>query len=117
MLKEQEFIKSFAGHFCDIKDHRQESKIAYELIELLFLGIVAVAARAETWEEIEEFGKAHIDTLKEYFPFKNGAPSDCTIRNFITRCDPKQLNNVLVKYFSADLDKKHYAVDVKTLRG
>lgn len=117
MLKEQEFIKSFAEHFCDIKDHRQESKICYALIELLFLGIVAVAARAETWEEIEEFGKAHIDTLREYFLFKNGAPSDCTIRNFITRCDPQQLNNVLVKYFSTDLDKKHYAVDGKTLRG
>lgn len=117
MLKEKEFIKSFAEHFCDIKEHRQESKIAYPLIELLFLAVVAVAARAESWEEIEEFGKAHIDTLREYLPFKNGSPSDCTIRSFITRCDSKQLNKVLVKYFNHDLNEKHYVIDGKTLRG
>ncbi len=87
MLREREFVKNFAEHFWDIEDHRQESKIAYPLIELVFLAIVAVAARAESWEEIEEFGKAHIDTLREYFPFENGTPSDCTIRRFFTSLD------------------------------
>lgn len=69
MLKEREFIKSFEEYFCDVEDDRQASKISYPIIELLFLGIIAIAARAETWGEIEEFGKAHIDTLREYFSF------------------------------------------------
>ncbi|WP_425364149.1 ISAs1 family transposase [Candidatus Tisiphia endosymbiont of Hybos culiciformis] len=86
-------------------------------MELVFLAIVAVAARAESWEEIEEFGKAHIDTLREYFPFENGTPSDCTIRRFFTSLDSSQLNKVLVKYFTNNLSEKHYAIDGKTLRG
>jgi hypothetical protein len=101
MLTEKEFIKSFEEHFCDIKDHRQATKIAYPLIEMFFLGVIAVASRAESWQAIEAFGKAHLETLREHLPFENGAPSDCTIRRFFTVFDPtsstKYYLNILVK--------------------
>ena len=117
VLPEKEFIKNFEDHFCDIEDHRQESKIDYPLIEMFFLGVMAVASRAESWEEIEAFGEAHIDTLREYLPFANGTPSDCTIRRFFTAFDPDKLNRVLLKIFGQNLDDKHFAIDGKTLRG
>ena len=117
MLTEKEFIKSFEDHFCDIEDHRQAGKIAYPLIEMFFLGVVAVASHAESWQQIEAFGEAHLETLQEYLPFENGAPSDCTIRRFFTTFDPNELNKILLKYFGQGLKDKHFAIDGKTLRG
>jgi len=117
VLTEKEFIKSFEDHFCDIEDHRQAGKIAYPLIEMFFLSVMAVASHAESWEQIEAFGEAHLETLQEYLPFANGAPSDCTIRRFFTAFDPNELNKILLKYFGQNLDDKHIAIDGKTLRG
>jgi predicted transposase YbfD/YdcC len=117
MLTTKEFIQSFEDHFCDVKDHRQQNKIYYPLIEMFFLGIMAISDRAESWEDIEEFGKIHLTTLRKYFPFENGAPSDCTIRRFFTSFDPKVFNKILTKYFAIDLSEKQIAIDGKTLRG
>ncbi len=117
MLTNTEFIKSFTEHFCEIADHRQTSKIDYPLIEIFFLAIVAVAAGSTSWEDIEVFGELHIETLREYLPYKNGTPSDCTIRRFFTFFDPKKFGEILLKYFGQNLDEKHFAIDGKTLRG
>ena len=125
MKTTEEFMKGFESHFEDINDHRQTSKIIYPMIEILFLAVVAVAGKAEDWEEIEEFGKAHSDIFREYLPFSSGMPSDDTIRRFFEILDPEQMNNVLIKSFEdrainisehENIDK-HYAIDGKALRG
>ena len=125
MLTTQEFMKSFEKQFEDVSDPRQAGKITYPMIEILFLAVVAVAGRAEDWEDIEDFGKAHLEVLREYLPFKDGTPSNDTIRRFFGSIDPQEMNQVLIKVFGskdketaedAEIDK-HYAIDGKTLRG
>ena len=117
MLKERDYIQNFIEHFCDIEDHRQASKVHHTMTEILFLAIVATASAAESWGEIEEFGKAHLTTLRRYFPFKSGSPSDCTIRRFFRSLSHEKMNEILGKHFGANLEEKHYAIDGKTLRG
>ena len=125
MLTTQEFMNGFEKQFEDVNDPRQAGKITYPMIEILFLAVVAVAGKAEDWEDIEDFGEAHLEVLREYLPFKDGTPSNDTIRRFFGSIDPKEMNQVLIKNFGSK-DKKcaeengidrHYAIDGKTLRG
>lgn len=119
MQSEKEFLEGFEECFGTVKDRRQQSKINYPLIEILFLSIVAVAGGAFSWCMIENFGKAHLVSLRAYYAFKNGSPSDDTIRRVFEIIDPANMNDLLQKYFTKDLDLagEHIAIDGKTLKG
>jgi len=119
MLSEKEFLSGFEECFGLVEDTRQKSKIDYPLIEILFLSIVAVAGGAFSWSMIEAFGKAHLATLREYYPYANGSPSDDTIRRVFEIIDPSNLNAVLTRYFTKDLDLngQNVSIDGKCLRG
>jgi hypothetical protein len=122
LLTKAEFASNFADTFGMIEDHREANKISYLLEEILFVTIVGIASNATSWEEIEDFGKAHLFEFREYFEFKNGIPSDDTIRRFFRFCNPASLNSVLMKYFKLsdqnENDQKiHIAFDGKRLLG
>ena len=115
----KEFIAGFEECFNSLEDVRQEAKIDYPLIEVLFLSVVSVAGGADSWEMIEAFGKIHLSVLRQYYQFKKGSPSDDTIRRVFERLNPEKLNEVLRKYFTQDLDLtgNHVAIDGKSLKG
>jgi len=117
MQKESDFLKGFEECFGVLKDERQQSKIDHPLIDVLFVAIVAIAGSAFSWETIESFGKSHLNILRQYYPFSNGIPSDDTIRRVFERLSPCELNSVLQRYFSLDLNNTHVAIDDKTLKG
>ncbi|HEB1789371.1 TPA: transposase family protein [Escherichia albertii] len=56
-----------------IPDYRQQGKIDHKLMDILFLTVCAVMSGAEGWDEICDFGHAHINWLKMYGNFKNGS--------------------------------------------
>lgn len=117
MQSEKDFLKEFEEHFEDIQDPRQQSKVAHPLIEILFLAITAVAARAPGWASIELFGNLQLTALQQYYPFRYGIPSKHTIRRVFEVIDPKQMSTLLLKYFGKNLSVEHYAIDGKTLNG
>jgi predicted transposase YbfD/YdcC len=117
MQSEKEFLRGFEECFGQIEDKRQQSKVDHPLLEVLFLCIVAVASKASDWKEIEFFGKTNLDLLRQYYPFLKGTPSDDTIRRVFEALDPKNLNKVLMEYFTPDLQNEHIAIDGKTLKG
>jgi len=119
MQPKKEFLQGFEECFKSVKDSRQASKIDYPLIEILFLSVVAVAGGAFSFGMIEYFGKAHLEILRSYYPFKNGTPSDDTIRRVFEVVDPKNMNEVLQQYFTQNWQSegKHIAIDGKTLKG
>jgi predicted transposase YbfD/YdcC len=84
---------------------------------VIFLSIVAVAGSASSWEEIELFGKTHLNVLREYYPFEKGIPSDNTIRRVFEILDPEGFNVILREYFSVELSSQDIAIDGKSLRG
>ena len=104
MLSEKEFLKGFEECFDQVADTRQRCKVDYPIIEILFWSIVAVAAGACSWEMIEAFGQTILHILREYYSFKNGTPSDDTIRRVFEIIDPSNLNTALSEYFIKNLD-------------
>ncbi|MBM7457270.1 putative transposase YbfD/YdcC [Oceanisphaera litoralis] len=55
-------LDAFSESFGVLKDPRQTAKITYPLFDVLFLTLCAVIAGAEGWEDIEDFGVAHLDS-------------------------------------------------------
>lgn len=51
----------------------------HQLSDILFLTVCAVICGAEGWDEIEDFGHAKLDFLRQYGDFEAGIPSHDTL--------------------------------------
>ncbi|BES18084.1 hypothetical protein Ef18B233LT_19140 [Escherichia fergusonii] len=58
-------LKKLMEHISGIPDYRQAWKVENKLSDILLLAICAVTSGAEGWENIEDFGKTHLDFLKQ----------------------------------------------------
>ena len=65
--------------FADLEDPRQAHKIRHRLVDIVLLAILAVISNAQSWTEIQAFGEAKQDWLKQYLTLENGIPSHDTI--------------------------------------
>ena len=82
---------TFLNHFSTIKDPRIERCKKYELFDILLLAISAVISGAEGWEDIEDFGHAKLDWLRQYRDFEFGIPRHDTIARVISRLNAEEL--------------------------
>lgn len=83
---------------------------------MTFCGVIA---GCDSWDDLELFGKTKIDYLKQYLPFKHGAPSDDTLRRFFRVLDPEKFEACFMRWvqsFQINLEEKIVAVDGKTSR-
>ena len=90
-------MPSLVECFSIIRDPRQESKIAHELIDILILCVLAVICGAEGWQDIEEVGHARLNWLQERGFFKKGIPVDDTIARIVSLDLTRDLNFAALK--------------------
>ena len=76
-------------YFEDMPDTRQKGKILYPLAEIILTSLCAIICGAESYVEIEEFGEAKVDFLKQFLPFENGIPSHDTFGIVFASIDAK----------------------------
>ena len=62
-------------HLSIVPDFRQAWKVQHQLSDILFLTVCAVICGAEGWDEIEDFGHAKLDFMRQYGDFEAGVPS------------------------------------------
>ena len=62
-------------YFAKLSDPRLNRNKKHNLADIIVLSILAVICGAESWDSIEEFGKARIDFLKKILYLPNGIPS------------------------------------------
>ena len=65
-------------HFKELEDPRVEYLVEHRLLDIIGLTICAVICGADTWVDIELYGKAKEEWLTSFLVFPNGIPS--TIR-------------------------------------
>lgn len=70
-----------------IPDARDEKNKIYESNEIVFIAIVSVICGADTWNEIESFGKTHEQYFKDRLPGLSSIPSHDTISRFFSILD------------------------------
>lgn len=111
----------FISNFQNMNDPRRTDKgnYFYPLNEMLLLAISAVISGANGWTSIELFGKAKLDWLKQFFPYKNGIPSHDVLGKLFARLNPKEFTDCFTNWVNsiADLgDGEVIPIDGKTIR-
>jgi predicted transposase YbfD/YdcC len=110
---------SLARHFGDLTDPRIERSRLHDLLDLIAISICAVVAGADTWDDIEDFGKAKNDWLKTFLTLPNGIPSHDTFRRLFERLDPDEFQKGFLSWIEAlheATERQVIAIDGKTLR-
>jgi predicted transposase YbfD/YdcC len=114
-----EEIKDSFEDFCQgIKDPRIQRNQLHSLNELMFLILCAVIANCDGWRGIERFGRDKEDFLKRFYEYKNGIPSDDTIRRLMRRIHPTYFRSLLENWLKdRDFQERlHVAIDGKVSR-
>jgi len=110
----------FFDYFSDLKDPRIENRNKrYSLHHLLILVILGVICGADSWVEIEAFGKAKKDFFKTRFGL-NRIPSHDTLGDLFARLNPAQLQKCFLSWIGSVMQVSKgeiIAIDGKTLRG
>lgn len=94
----------------------------HDLTEILFSALMAKMCGARNFTEIAIFVAEHIDELRKFIPFKNGAPSHDTYSAAFRMIDPKAFDTAF-RLFMSEFGKqarltagRQFAVDGKCLR-
>jgi predicted transposase YbfD/YdcC len=80
---------AFTRYFAELPDPRVNRTKKHSLNDILGITLCAVICGADSFEEIERFGDARVDWLKQYFPLKNGIPSHDTFNRVLAALDRK----------------------------
>jgi hypothetical protein len=86
-------LRLLLDHFAKIKDTRQAWKVAYPLREVLFLVVCGTIASGDDYEDIVDWGNAHLCFLRMSFlrgfaEFHFGIPCADWLRTVMNRIDP-----------------------------
>jgi predicted transposase YbfD/YdcC len=108
-------------YFSQLPDPRLNRNKKHILADIIVLSILAVLCGAESYDSIEEFGKARIDFLKKVLYLPNGIPSHDTINRVISMLKPDKFEVLFMNWVDTLRDKTIpndvIAIDGKTVCG
>jgi predicted transposase YbfD/YdcC len=81
-------LRVLLDHLAQIKDTRQSCKVAYPLREVLFLVVCGTIASGDDYEDIVDWGQAHLSFLRRFSEFYHGIPCADWLRTVMNRIDP-----------------------------
>jgi predicted transposase YbfD/YdcC len=113
-------MKSPLDYFTEIEDPRVERTKEHLLEDIIFITIAAVICGAESWNDIENYGKSKAFWLKQFLRLPNGIPSHDTFNRVFSAIDPKQVEKSFVKWVKSVCkltDGEVVSIDGKTIRG
>jgi predicted transposase YbfD/YdcC len=116
---EQNTAISIGEHFSELEDPRVDRTKRHQLLDIIIIAICAVICGADTWVDIEEFGKAKIKWLRSLLELPNGIPSHDTFGRVFGRLDPEQFQRCFLSWVQAVYEITQgqvVALDGKTLR-
>jgi hypothetical protein len=92
---------SLLTHFASLEDPRDRRGKEHLLLDIVSLTICAVICGADSWTDIEEYGRAKADWLGTFLSLPNGIPSHDTIARVFVRLDPEQMQHCFVSWIAA----------------
>ena len=94
-------MESPISYFSGLRDPRKDRTKAHLLYDIIFIAIASVLCGAETWNDMEEFGKAKLSWLKTFLKLPSGIPSHDTFNRVFSLLDSKKLGDCFIKWTRA----------------
>ena len=119
-MSEEAEVGSIAKHFGKVKDPRIERTKRHKLIDIFLIAICGVICGADSWVDIEMFGKSKLDWLKTFLKLPNGIPSHDTFGRVFAAINPEEFEKSFMEWVQAinELTQGQViAIDGKQLRG
>lgn len=110
---------SLARYFADLPDPRVDRTKKHALGDILVIALCATVAGADSWEEVERFGRAKEGWLRTLLALPNGIPSHDTFYRVFTRLDPRRFAGSVARWMEAVCEStglRHIAIDGQAVR-
>jgi predicted transposase YbfD/YdcC len=106
-------------YFAELTDPRVERTKRHLLMDILVIALCAVLCGAEGWVDLETYGKAKENWLRQFLALPHGIPSHDTFARVLARLDPEELQACFLRWIQAVSEVtagEVVAIDGKTLR-
>jgi predicted transposase YbfD/YdcC len=94
-------IINIQEQFSDLEDPRVDRTKKHALLDILVIAMCAVICGAETWVDVENFGKAKEKWFKKFLGLPNGIPSHDTFGRVFGLLDADQFQSCFVRWVQA----------------
>ena len=91
-------IENLTACFDGLVDPRATRRCDHQLIDILVIAAIAVIACAESWEDIELYGRSKLAWLKTFLALPNGIPSHDTFRRVFMLIDPDAFEGCFARW-------------------
>ena len=110
---------SLIERFSILVDPRDDRAKRHRLIDIIVIAVCAVIGGADSWVDVEWFGKSKRDWFDRLLELPNGIPSHDTFGRVFAMVDSRQFEKCFVDWVSAVNEVTRgqvVAIDGKTLR-
>ena len=106
--------------FEQLSDPRVERTKQHLLLDMVGIALCAAICGADSWVDVEKFGKAKRDWFARFLELPNGIPSHDTFGRVFARLDTQEFMRCLQNWLRSlhlSLKEQGVAIDGKTMRG
>jgi len=112
-------VVAIRARFSKLTDPRIERTKRHLLLDMVVISLCAAICGANSWADVERFGKAKLDWLSRFLDLPNGIASHDTFGRVFARLDTNEFLTCLhnwLRSLKLALKDQQVAIDGKTLR-